>query len=153
MERRLAKYLTRKKFTLAVAESCTGGLISDTITNVPGSSRFFLGGVIAYANETKMKLAGVSAETLKLHGAVSKETALELARGVKNLLNSHIGLSVTGIAGPTGAVLFKPIGTVFVAVAFEHHLFYKKFLFKGTRRQIKVQAANAALKLLWDCLA
>ncbi len=152
MERELSKLLLRRRLTIAVAESCTGGLISHSLTNIPGSSRYFLQGIVAYANEAKTSLVGVDRETLKIHGAVSQEAALELALNVKRQSGAHIGLGVTGIAGPSGGTKTKPVGTVFIAVAAGHRLFFKKYLLKGSRLKIKTQAKDAALRLTLECL-
>ena len=153
IEKVIAKLLTAKKLTLAVAESCTGGLIADSLTNIPGSSKYFLLGIVAYSNNTKTRCLGIKKETIEKYGAVSKETALELAGNIKHAASSSIGLGVTGIAGPTGGTALKPIGTVFVAVSIGHHLYFKKFNFSGTRLTIKTQAKNAALSLLRECLS
>jgi len=152
MEKILARILTKKKLTIAVAESCTGGLISHSLTNIPGSSKYFLLGITAYANETKTRLLNVDPETIRKHGAVSKETALELAANVKHLASANIGLGVTGIAGPGGGEPFKPVGTVFVAASIGHNIYFKKFVFSGNRLKIKNLAKDAALKLLLTCL-
>lgn len=152
IEKTIAKILTKRKLTLAVAESCTGGLISHCLTNIPGSSEYFILGIVAYSNKAKTKLLGVSSRTLKEHGAVSKETAMELAINVKHLSKTNIGLGVTGIAGPTGALPLKPVGTVFIAVSIGHNTYFKKFNFSGTRAKIKTLTKNAALGLLKTCL-
>lgn len=152
LEITIAKILTKRKLTLAVVESCTGGFISHCLTNIPGSSKYFHLGVVAYSNETKIKLLSVSAETIKKYGAVSKETALELAKNIKHLVQTNIGLSLTGIAGPGGGTTLKPVGTIFIAVSIGHHDYFKKFKFKGTRLTIKKLAKDAALKLLQQCL-
>jgi nicotinamide-nucleotide amidase len=152
IENTLINTLIKRKLTVAVAESCTGGLISHTLTNIAGSSKYFLLGIIAYANESKTKFVGVSPETLNNHGAVSQETALELAKNIKHLAGANIGIGVTGIAGPGGGSLSKPVGTVFIAISLGHHDFFKKFQFKGSRLSIKTKAKNAALNLLQECL-
>ena len=110
-------YSTNK--TIATAESCTGGLIGDRLTNVSGSSSYFKGGIVAYSNAVKEEAVGVSKATLESVGAVSEETALEMARGVREKLNADIGISTTGIAGPTGGTEEKPVGLVFVGLSFE----------------------------------
>ncbi len=152
IEHTVAHILTRKKLTLSIAESCTGGLVSHSLTNIAGSSKFFICGISAYSNETKIKILGVSADTIKKHGAVSKETALELANNVRHLTKTNVGIGITGIAGPGGASAIKPVGTVFIAIAVGHHEYFKKFLFKGSRTKIKTQAKDAALYLLKECL-
>lgn len=152
MENIIAKILLKKKLTISVAESCTGGLISSALTDIPGSSAYFVSGIVAYANETKIHLLEVSPEIMKAHGAVSKEAALALAQNVRRLCRTHIGLSVTGIAGPRGGSSLKPVGTVFVAVSLGNHLYFKKYLFMGVRRKIKRQAKDAAFQMLKECL-
>jgi nicotinamide-nucleotide amidase len=134
--------------TIAVAESCTGGLISSMITDVPGSSGYFLGSVVAYADETKKKLLGVNRCSLKRYGAVSEHVAAEMARGVSERLSSDIGLSVTGIAGPGGGSEQKPVGTVYIGISVKDRSFVKGFRFEGTRRSIKKQSATSALNAL-----
>lgn len=151
-EKTVIALLAKKNLTLAVAESCTGGLLSDSLTNIPGSSHAFLLGVVAYSNTAKAKVLGVSARALRDHGAVSKETALEMASGVRHIGASHIGIGLTGIAGPGGGSSAKPVGTVFIAISLGHHAYFKRFHFKGTRLSIKSQAKNAALRLLKECL-
>lgn len=146
-----AKLLIEKGLTVALAESCTGGLISCLLTNVPGSSAYFIGAVVAYSNDIKKKVLLVKARTLKAHGAVSKETAREMARGARRLLKSDIGLSVTGIAGPGGAG--KPIGTVHLAITDGRRIRTKELGPKDHPRRpsritVKENSAKAALKLL-----
>ncbi|MEA3408121.1 MAG: CinA family protein [Chloroflexota bacterium] len=124
---RIGPLLKERGWTLAVAESCTGGLVGSAITDVSGSSDYFVGGVIAYANRIKRDMLGVEERTLEAHGAVSEEVARAMARGVREALAADVGLAVTGIAGPTGGTLQKPVGTVFIAVSTplqeraEHH--------------------------------
>src|SRR3989304_4718180 len=110
LEEVVGKLLTERKMTLALGESCTGGLVAHRLTNVPGSSSYVLGGIIAYSNEAKERLLGVRHETLEEHGAVSAETAIEMARGARATLGADVGLSVTGIAGPGGGAPGKPAG-------------------------------------------
>ncbi len=137
---------------LAVAESCTGGLVSHRITNVSGSSRYFLGGVTSYANEAKTKLLGVSAEILETHGAVSAETVLQMARGVRMAFGADIGIATSGIAGPTGGSPDKPVGTTWIGFSSIKGEEARHFLFEGDRISIKEQAAQAALQILADHL-
>jgi PncC family amidohydrolase len=113
----LVRLLQERSLTLAVAESCTGGLIGHLLTDVPGSSRVFPGGVVAYGNRPKQDLLGVPAELLRTHGAVSGEAALAMAEGVRRSMQTDLGVGVTGIAGPTGGSAEKPIGTVYIAYA------------------------------------
>lgn len=143
----LGKLLKGKGITLAVAESCTGGMIGHLITNVPGSSEYFSGGVIAYANEVKVEVLGVSPATLETFGAVSKETVLEMAKGIRALLNADIGISVSGIAGPDGGTKEKPVGTVWIGLGTPNYDQAKGFLFSGDRESIKQQAALSAMEI------
>jgi len=137
---------------LAVAESCTGGLISHLLTNVPGSSDYFLGSVISYANQAKIHLLDVKPETLAIYGAVSRETVLEMARGVRQLLSADIGISVSGIAGPGGGTIDKPVGTTWIGLSAVGLDRAWHFQFAGGRLEIKQQAAGMALNLVVDYL-
>ena len=157
MKRKKPEYLVgealaRKRLTLAIAESVTGGLISNKITDVSGSSRYFLMSVIAYSNESKKKLLGVPQKTLARYGAVSKETALAMATGVKKLAKSNIGISSTGIAGPRGGTRKKPVGLVYIGIDAGWIKLVKVLTLKGKRRAIKENASRAALKLLCELL-
>ncbi|KUJ96190.1 MAG: nicotinamide-nucleotide amidase [Desulfonauticus sp.] len=145
---KLASYLQSNGLKLGVAESCTGGLLAHTLTNVSGSSSWFMGGVVAYANSVKEKVLGVSAHTLEKFGAVSTECVLEMVRGVANLLEVEVAVAISGIAGPTGGTLEKPVGTVFQAYLVGDKLWSKKFLFSGSRYEIKVQSVQKALEEL-----
>lgn len=133
---------------LATAESCTGGLVGARLTEVPGASEAFLGAVVAYANEIKQALLGVSSETLSRHGAVSAECALEMARGARRALGADISLSVTGIAGPDGGSAEKPVGLVFFCAASEKETLAQEIRFSGDRDQIRRYATVAALHLI-----
>ncbi|MCL4465079.1 MAG: CinA family protein [Chloroflexi bacterium] len=113
----LVDQLAARGLTLAVAESCTGGLLGDTVTNVPGSSRVFLGGVLAYADQVKQNVLGVPREALAQHGAVSAQVALAMARGARRALGADLAVATTGVAGPSGGTPAKPVGLVYVAVA------------------------------------
>ncbi len=144
--------LFKRQLTLAVAESCTGGLIGHRITNVPGSSTYFLGGIISYAYDAKEHLLGVRHNTLYDFGAVSEQTAREMARGARRALGADIGLSVTGIAGPGGAMPGKPVGLTWVALAAREAEVARQFTWHGDRQTNKAQSAEAALKLLLDYL-
>ncbi len=137
-----------REWTLATAESCTGGLLGDLITNQPGSSEFFLGGVITYSNQAKCDLLGVGGEILQNWGAVSSPTALAMAHGVRKLFGSSIGAAITGIAGPGGGSLKKPVGLVFIAVVGGVDETVEKHIFSGDRQEIKRQAADRTLILL-----
>ncbi len=145
MEDVLGEMLRKRHLTISVAESCTGGLIGHLLTNVPGSSDYFLGGMITYSNESKIELLGVSSETLETHGAVSNPMVQEMARGVRERLNSNIGLSVSGIAGPDGGTAVKPVGTVHIGLAANDKVFSGKYRFQGAREEIKLNTAMMAL--------
>ena len=144
----VGKMLARGKKTLAIAESCTGGLIANRITNVSGSSKYFKMAIVAYSNEAKVNLLGVSKDKIKKYGAVSKQVALDMAKGVKRLSKADVGLGITGIAGPKGATKKKPVGLVYIAVAGDRIKTVKKCLFIGSREEIKLQASIAALNLI-----
>jgi PncC family amidohydrolase len=146
-EMQLGELLSENSLWLAVAESCTGGMLGHLITNVPGSSSYFKGGVIAYANEIKMGILEVSEETLDSYGAVSNETVLEMAKGVRTALKADIGISVSGIAGPDGGTEGKPVGTVWVGLSTPKLDKAEVFLFSGDRQDIKEQAAQSAMQM------
>ena len=140
--------LQGRGWTLATAESCTGGLIGHRITQVPGSSAYFLGGVVSYANEAKVELLGVHSDTLSRVGAVSRDTALEMARGVRQRLAADVGISVTGIAGPSGGSAEKPVGLTWIAIVTPRVERAQRFVFEGDRSANKQYAADAALEIL-----
>ena len=152
LEALIGASLRKRGLKLAVAESCTGGLVSHLITNVPGSSDYFLGGVVAYAYEAKVALLHVSWDTLNLRGAVSKETAIEMARGVRTALGSDIGLSVSGIAGPGGELPDKPVGTTWIGLSARNGDWARLFTWKGDRISNKEASAQAALRFVLDYL-
>jgi nicotinamide-nucleotide amidase len=143
-----ARRLDARGFTVAVAESCTGGLIGDRLTDVPGISRWFLEGVVAYGNASKTSRLGVSAELFDAVGAVSEEVARAMAEGVRRRAGADVGVGVTGIAGPTGGSPEKPVGTVHVAVAMPDRTVHRKLILRGPRRAIKCRAAAHALNML-----
>jgi nicotinamide-nucleotide amidase len=145
MEKTVGQMLLDKKVTLSVAESCTGGLIGHRLTNVPGSSGYFLGGLVVYSNQAKKDLLHVSQETLKKYGAVSDETGREMAGGIRGLLNADLGLAVTGIAGPDGGSREKPVGTVYIALAHGDEILSRKYRFWGNREQVKLNTSMMAL--------
>jgi PncC family amidohydrolase len=152
MLERIASLLKKKGLWIATAESCTGGLIAHKLTNVPGSSEYFKGGVVSYSNEVKMKLLGVREETLREYGAVSEQTAREMANGVRKLLDVDIAIATTGIAGPGGATPTKPVGLVYASLSSPEKTIVKKFVFKGEREENKESFANAALNILLEYL-
>ena len=144
--------LEQKRLTLGTVESATGGLISQLITNIPGSSDYFKGSVVSYSNEIKMAVIGVKAETLDLYGSVSHQVAEEMALGGKNLLDVDICLSDTGIAGPGGATEDKSVGLFYLGMAHKAGVFSRKHEFHGSREQNKQSAAEAALGWLREYL-
>ena len=144
--------LTSKNISLAIAESCTGGLISDRITNVPGSSEYFRGGIVAYSYEAKVNLLNVSWDTLRQFGAVSKETVLEMARGGLVALGADIAVSVSGIAGPGGGLADKPVGTTWIGLSTTNRDWARHFVWSGDRIQNKESSAEAALQFVLDYL-
>jgi PncC family amidohydrolase len=148
----VGELLRTRGLRLAIAESCTGGLIGHLLTNVAGSSTYYMGSVTAYAYEAKVRLLGVSWDTLEKYGAVSSETVIEMARGIRLALAADIGVSVSGIAGPGGGTPEKPVGTTWIGFSSPKEEVAKDFLFQGDRLAIKEQAAQAALNLLVEHL-
>lgn len=146
MEEVVGHLLKAKGMTIALAESCTGGLVNHRLTNIPGSSAWVLGGVNAYANSVKKKLLGVSHETLKEHGAVSKECAGEMADGVRKALGADIAVSTTGVAGPDGGTPDKPVGTVCFGLSTAEETLTARFQLWGTRDWVKLLASQVALE-------
>ena len=150
--KKVASLLKERRVKVATAESCTGGLIGHTITNIPGSSEYYEGGVISYSNALKMNLLGVKGETLVAHGAVSEETAHEMAEGVRKKANVDVGIATTGIAGPGGGTPEKPVGLVYIAISTEKGTKVEKHLFHGNRWENKESTCRAALMLLLNYL-
>ena len=148
LESVVGKMLLKSKKTLSLAESCTGGLIQNRITNVSGSSRYFLGGIVSYSNKLKTSLLKVSKKEIKKYGAVSKEVALSMAEGVRKITSSDIALGITGIAGPLGSTKKKPIGLVYISLVDKKFKIVKEYRFVGSREDIKLLSSNAALNLL-----
>ena len=149
LESVVIRLLTERHQTLATAESCTGGFISHCLTNVPGSSAAILGGVVTYSNESKQEFLRVQADTLSVHGAVSEATAREMAEGIRLRLDSTYGLSITGIAGPAGGTLEKPVGTVFIGLASgQQQTVVQQFLNPYDRASFKYVTSRQALDLL-----
>jgi PncC family amidohydrolase len=148
LEIKVGRLLQEQGLKLVLAESCTGGLLGSRITDVSGSSEYFLGGVVAYAYEAKAELLGVSWDTLNTRGAVSQETVLEMARGIRKLMRADIAVSVSGIAGPGGGTPEKPVGTTWIGLVTEAGEWAKTFQFHGDREGNKTSAADAALALL-----
>lgn len=152
LELYVGKLLSQKKLTLSTAESCTGGLIAHLITNVAGSSEYFMGGIVCYSNNAKANLLNVSWETLNTYGAVSKETVIEMAIGAKEKLKTDIAISVSGIAGPGGGTSQKPVGTTWVGLATPTQVEARHFIWNGNREKNKIDSAQAALQFVLDYL-
>jgi nicotinamide-nucleotide amidase len=148
LEEIVGQLLLQKQQTLALAESCTGGYISHRITRIGGSSAYFYGGAVTYSNDAKVCFLGVNARTLETYGAVSRETALEMSRGIKERTGASVGLSVTGVAGPSGGSPQKPVGTVWISIAQESRHGARLFKFHGDRERIILGTSQAALHWL-----
>jgi nicotinamide-nucleotide amidase len=146
--RQIHKSLLKNGKTLAVAESCTGGLLSSLLTGIPGSSKYFILGVVAYSNRAKTSLLSIPSPLIAREGAVSKEVAQGLSRQVRKKARADFGIGITGIAGPAGATLGKPVGTVFISVDSRRRTICRKFKFRGSRKNIQKSAALKALELL-----
>lgn len=148
LERQIHRLMSAGESTLSVAESCTGGLIAYRVTSVPGSSAYFLGGVIAYSNELKHQLLGVQGATLDNYGAVSETCAREMADGIRRLTGSTIGVSTTGIAGPGGATRRKPVGLIYIACATPSGTEVHEVRWRGDRTANMLDATDFALRLI-----
>ena len=142
------KALIKSAKTIATAESCTAGLVSGLLTQLSGSSQYFILGVTAYSDQTKKMILKVPASVITRNGAVSKVTASLMAKNIRKIAKTDFGIAITGIAGPTGATLNKPVGTIFIAVAGKNNTLCKRFLFRGNRNSIRKQAALKSLQLL-----
>ena len=144
------KWLLKHGMNIACAESCTGGLLTSSLTDIPGSSAYVKGSVVAYSNEIKRALVGVKQETLEKYGAVSAEVAKEMSEGVSLRLDTRMGIAVTGIAGPKGGTADKPVGLVYIAVTGDHGTVVRESRFNGSRLEIKFQSVATALRMLVD---
>ena len=153
LEYKIGDLLRAQALSLVTAESCTGGLIADRITNIPGSSDYFFGGIVAYANAVKIGSLGVSSETIERYGAVSRETVIEMAQGVRKVLHADIAVSVSGIAGPNGGYPEKPVGTTWIGLAAADGAWARHFVWNGNRVQNKVSSSEAALQMIHDYLS
>lgn len=140
--------LIKNRKTVAVAESCTGGLLSKALTDISGSSRYFILGIIPYHNSAKKKTLKVPASIISKKGAVSQEAACKMAQEVRKLSGAVIGIGITGVAGPAGGTPAKPVGTVFIAIASKNRLIYRQFRFTGPRSRIRQKSTHKALELL-----
>jgi len=152
IEERLKEVLVQRRLTIAVAESCTGGLLASRITDVPGSSEYFRGGIVAYQNDIKERLLRVPARVLETVGAVSAETARAMAHGARKLLSSDIGVGITGIAGPGGGSPEKPVGLVYIAVEGPNGARCECHKWNGTRHGNKERSVQAAIELVISLL-
>lgn len=152
IEKVVGELLRKKGMKLSVAESCTGGMLAETIVSVPGASDYFDRGFVVYSNDAKVELLGVSAETLERYGAVSEQTAVEMVEGALRNSRAHVAVGITGIAGPSGGSPTKPVGTVYIGYGTEGDVKAERFLFHGDRRLIQKRAVHEALRLLWQKL-
>jgi nicotinamide-nucleotide amidase len=149
----IGRRLTERRQTLATAESCSGGLVAHRITNVPGASEYFLGGVVAYGNDAKVNLLGVNPDDIADHGAVSEPVARRMAEGARSRFGADFGIGITGIAGPGGGAAGKPVGLVYIAVADGRTTVAARTVFDGPREAVKEQTAEKALFMLLERLA
>jgi PncC family amidohydrolase len=152
LSRQVGHLLIKNKFTLSVAESCTGGLIGSAITDISGSSTYFRGGVIAYDNDIKEKLLGVPHQILLDFGAVSSQTVEAMAKGACRLLETNCAISVSGIAGPDGGTALKPVGLVYIGISIEGIVKAYRFTFNGMRHEVREQSVYNALSLFLHSL-
>jgi nicotinamide-nucleotide amidase len=152
LEKLIGDLLRKRGWTLSIAESCTGGLICDRITDVSGSSDYFMGGMVNYSNESKAKHLGISLGYIRKHGAVSSQVAKKMAQGVRKTFHTTFGLSTTGVAGPTGGTKRSPVGRVFIGIATGKRTWVKKLDLEGKRREIKEEAAERSLDFFYTKL-
>ena len=152
LEERIVQKLLEMNYTITTAESCTGGFLAGRILNVSGASGVYNEGHITYSNEAKERILGVSHETLERHGAVSVQTAREMAEGAVRVANADIGLSTTGIAGPSGGTKEKPVGLIYVACYINNETYVRECRFGGNREENRNAAVDAVLQLLWEKL-
>ena len=152
LEKTIGNHLREKGWTLSIAESCTGGVICDRITNVSGSSDYFMGGIVTYSNESKAEHLGIPAAIIKRYGAVSPQVARRMAQGVRKAFHTTFGLSTTGVAGPTGGTKRSPIGRVFIGFTNGKKAWVRKLDLKGNRREIKKKATDEALQFFYERL-
>ncbi|MFH1198673.1 MAG: CinA family protein [Candidatus Omnitrophota bacterium] len=145
--RKIHDFLLKNNKTIAVAESCTGGIISSSLTELPGSSKYFILGAVTYSNKAKENILKIPHKVIAKNGAVSEAVALLMAKNIRKIAKTDFGIGITGIAGPTGGSSSKPIGTVFIAVSNKNKTICKKFQFTGTRAQIRKKSAIEALNL------
>ncbi|MGN1317960.1 MAG: CinA family protein [Lachnospirales bacterium] len=144
--------LCKNNLTIATAESCTGGMVSARLINYAGASGAFINGMCTYTNESKSRLLDINPDIIATHGAVSKETAEAMCVGVAKVSNADIGLSTTGVAGPGGGTIKKPVGLVYIGVSFKGVPYIKRLMLKGSRNEIRKEATYEVIKLLYDIL-
>ena len=142
-----SQLLNRNK-TISVAESCSGGLLCAELTKHPGASDYFLLGVVAYSNKSKVKILKIPAKIIAKHGAVSRQVAILMAKNIRQISKTDLGISITGIAGPGGATVNKPVGTVFICLSTKNKNTWRLFSFRGSRQSIRNQSTQEALRLL-----
>ncbi len=152
LEKKLAEELVKQRKTICLAESCTGGLVSSRVTDVPGSSRYFTGGFITYSNSLKTDVLRVSPRAIEEHGAVSGQVAQEMARGARAIAKSDLAASITGIAGPGGETDEKPVGLAYIAFSSNRGDIVKRYVFEGDRLEIKHRMADAVLEMILENL-
>ncbi len=152
LETLIGGLLRQKGWTLSISESCTGGLICDRITDVSGSSDYFMGGMVNYSNESKATHLGIPLNYIERYGTVSPQVAKRMAQGIRKTFDTTFGLSTTGVAGPTGGTKRSPVGRVFIGLAAGKRVWVKKLDLKGTRREIKERATETALQYLYEIL-
>jgi len=151
VSKQIIKLLKKKNFKISFAESCTGGLLSSTITSISGSSKVFDMGLVTYSNKAKIELLKVPKSTISKYGAVSHQTCLSMVKNISKISRSNISISITGVAGPRGGTKQKPVGLVYIGIKKKNKIFIKKNLFKNkNRNQIQKSTVNAALKMILD---
>ena len=148
----IANYFIKNSKSLSIAESCTGGLLSHYFTNIPQCSSFFKGSLIVYSNESKSSLLNIPSHLILKYGVVSSTIAKKMSENIRNILKTDFGISITGFAGPSGGSNEKPVGSVFISISYKNNSLCKKFLFQGSRLEIKKQSVQQSLVLLQNCL-
>ena len=152
LEKVIGDLLRKRGWTISISESCTGGLICDRVTDISGSSDYFMGGMVNYSNESKAKHLGIPLDYIKRYGAVSPQVARKMAQGVRKAFDTTFGLSTTGVAGPTGGTKRSPIGRVFIGLARGKRMWVMELDLKGNRREIKEKATEKALQFFYETL-
>lgn len=150
MEEKIVRFLNEHNMTITTVESCTGGLIAARLVNVSGASNVFSEGYITYSEDAKAKMVGVNPETIKKYNVVSEEVAYEMASGGAKTANADVAVSVTGVAGPLGGTKEIPVGTVCIGVYYKNKVITEKFLLNGDRLQVRNQAVDKALEMVWN---